>query len=42
MMICLSVTLLLDGLRRFLSGKERSYRSAAVDSSFSLGLHADG
>jgi hypothetical protein len=36
MMIYLYVTLLLDGLRRFLCGEERSYRSAAVDSSFSL------
>lgn len=36
MMIYLSLTLLLDGLRRFLSGRDRSYTSAAVDSSFSL------
>ncbi|WP_235787136.1 hypothetical protein [Streptomyces mutabilis] len=36
MVIHLSVTLLLLGLRRFLCGEERSYRSAAVDSSFSL------
>ncbi|TLS46788.1 hypothetical protein FE633_06590 [Streptomyces montanus] len=36
MMIYLSVTLLLDGLRRFLSGRARTYASSAVDSSFSL------
>ncbi|MFD9027511.1 hypothetical protein [Streptomyces parvulus] len=36
MMIYLTVTLLLDGLRPFLAGKGRSYESAAVDSSFSL------
>ncbi|MFJ9670573.1 hypothetical protein ACIRP5_07215 [Streptomyces sp. NPDC101221] len=35
-MIYLTVTLLLDGLRTFLSGKSRSYESTAVDSSFSL------
>ncbi|MFJ6914356.1 hypothetical protein ACIQUX_10370 [Streptomyces sp. NPDC101133] len=35
-MIYLTVTLLLDGLRPFLSGKSRSYESTAVDSSFSL------
>ncbi|MDN3252404.1 hypothetical protein ACFW4O_05925 [Streptomyces mutabilis] len=42
MMTYLSVTLLLDGLRRFLSGKERSYSSAAVDSSFSLAFTRTG
>ncbi|MFF3879110.1 hypothetical protein [Streptomyces sp. NPDC001978] len=36
MMIYLSLTLLLDGLRRFVSGRERVYSSSAVDSSFSL------
>ncbi|MFI7346683.1 hypothetical protein ACIBSR_10485 [Streptomyces sp. NPDC049936] len=36
MMIYLTVPLLLDGLRPFLAGKQRSYESAAVDSSFSL------
>jgi hypothetical protein len=36
MMIYLSVTLLLDGVRRFLTGRDRTYESAAVDSSFSL------
>jgi hypothetical protein len=36
MMIHLSVTLLLDGVRRFLSGRDRTYESAAVGSSFSL------
>lgn len=37
MMICLSLTLLLDGLRNFLmDGNRTSYESAAVDSSFSL------
>ncbi|WP_328873152.1 hypothetical protein OHT76_25305 [Streptomyces sp. NBC_00287] len=37
MMICLSLTLLLDGLRHFLrDGSRTSYESAAVDSSFSL------
>ncbi|WP_258054631.1 hypothetical protein [Streptomyces sp. Ru71] len=30
MMIYLSLTLLLDGLRRFLFGRDRSYSSAAV------------
>ncbi|MFE2459739.1 hypothetical protein [Streptomyces sp. NPDC059402] len=35
-MIYLTVTLLLDGLRTFLSGKSRSYESTAVDASFSL------
>jgi hypothetical protein len=35
-MIYLTVTLLLDGLRTFLAGKARSYESTAVDSSFSL------
>ncbi|WP_254398756.1 hypothetical protein [Streptomyces sp. AC602_WCS936] len=34
MMIYLSVTLLLDGLRRLLCGKERSYRSAAVETTY--------
>ncbi|MGW5636817.1 hypothetical protein [Streptomyces sp. NPDC003832] len=36
MMIYLSLTLLLDGLRRFLTGRKPAYESAAVDSSFSL------
>ncbi|MFJ8085040.1 hypothetical protein ACIQ6Y_31035 [Streptomyces sp. NPDC096205] len=36
MMIYLSVTLLLDGVRHFLTGRERTYESAAVVSSFSL------
>ncbi|MDT9700839.1 hypothetical protein [Streptomyces sp. P17] len=37
MMICLSLPLLLDGLRNFLlDGNRTSYESAAVDSSFSL------
>ncbi|MGW7296574.1 MULTISPECIES: hypothetical protein [unclassified Streptomyces] len=36
MMIYLSLTLLLDGLRQFLTGRDRTYESAAVDSSFSL------
>ncbi|CAL9525144.1 hypothetical protein [Streptomyces sp. enrichment culture] len=36
MMIHLSVTLLLDGVRSFLAGRDRVCESAAVDSSFSL------
>ncbi|MFF4901668.1 hypothetical protein [Streptomyces sp. NPDC001068] len=36
MMIYLSLTLLLDGLRRFLPGRDRSFTTSAVDSSFSL------
>ncbi|MFF4549124.1 hypothetical protein ACFY1J_33640 [Streptomyces sp. NPDC001406] len=36
MMIYLSLTLLLDGLRRFLAGRDRVHTTSAVDSSFSL------
>ncbi|MEV7978360.1 hypothetical protein [Streptomyces sp. NPDC086519] len=36
MMIYLSLTLLMDGLRRFLTGWGRSFTTSAVDSSFSL------
>ncbi|MET8449863.1 hypothetical protein [Streptomyces sp. NPDC005209] len=36
MMIYLSLTLLLDGLRRFLEGRDRVHATSAVDSSFSL------
>ncbi|MEU5308143.1 hypothetical protein [Streptomyces sp. NPDC021562] len=36
MMIYLSLTLLLDGLRRFLPGRDRFFTTSAVDSSFSL------
>ncbi|MEU9276020.1 hypothetical protein AB0D87_31405 [Streptomyces sp. NPDC048342] len=36
MMIYLSLTLLMDGLRRFLTGRDRSFTTSAVDSSFSL------
>ncbi|MFF5143503.1 hypothetical protein ACFY6U_27845 [Streptomyces sp. NPDC013157] len=36
MMIYLSLPLLMDGLRRFLPGRGRSFTTAAVDSSFSL------
>ncbi|WP_309500318.1 hypothetical protein [Streptomyces shenzhenensis] len=36
MMIYLSLTLLMNGLRRFLTGRDRSFTMSAVDSSFSL------
>ncbi|MEW1774800.1 hypothetical protein [Streptomyces sp. NPDC086777] len=36
MMIYLSLPLLMDGLRRFLSSRDRSFTTSAVDSSFSL------
>ncbi|MFE2061497.1 hypothetical protein ACFXDH_03710 [Streptomyces sp. NPDC059467] len=36
MMIYLSLTLLLDSLRRFLPGRDRSCTTSVVDSSFSL------
>ncbi|MEV5955886.1 hypothetical protein AB0M11_19295 [Streptomyces sp. NPDC051987] len=36
MMIYLSLSLLLDGLCRFLSGRARTFTTAAIDSSFSL------
>ncbi|MER6269754.1 hypothetical protein ACFY0B_30385 [Streptomyces sp. NPDC001797] len=36
MMIYLSLPLLMDGLRRFLPGRDRSFTTSAVDSSFSL------
>lgn len=36
MMSHLSVTLLLDGVRCFLDGRDRTYASVAVDSAFSL------
>ncbi|WP_240528932.1 hypothetical protein [Streptomyces humi] len=36
MMIYLSLPLLMDGLRRFLPGGDRTFTTAAIDSSFSL------
>ncbi|MCF3133283.1 hypothetical protein [Streptomyces olivochromogenes] len=36
MMVYLSLTLLLDGLRRFLEGRDRVHTTSAADSSFSL------
>ncbi|WP_217545374.1 hypothetical protein [Streptomyces sp. GbtcB6] len=36
MMVYLSLPLLMDGLRRFLPGRDRSFTTSAVDSSFSL------